>query len=115
MESKAPHVNQKLQLQFNEFKETLEQLSQKIGQLKTDLDEHDVVLNTLKTVPEDRKCFRMIGGALVEKTAGSVVPVLDSKIISMKEAVVSLEKERQRTLKEFEDWQKKTNVKIVKQ
>ncbi|OWB55289.1 hypothetical protein B5S28_g1160 [[Candida] boidinii] len=72
--------NQKLQLQYDEFQQTIEQLSNKISQLQGDVDEHSIVIETLNNVPKDRKCFRMIGGALVEKTSGEVAPVLETNL-----------------------------------
>ncbi len=36
-----------------------------------------LVLETLKDVDKDRKCFRMIGGVLVERTVNEVVPALE--------------------------------------
>ena len=36
-----------------------------------------IVLETLKGVDPDRKCFRMVGGVLVERTVKEVVPALE--------------------------------------
>lgn len=36
------------------------------------------VIETLRTVPAERRAFRMIGEVLVEKTAGTVLPELES-------------------------------------
>ena len=36
-----------------------------------------LVIETLKEVEKDRKCFRMIGGVLVERTVNEVLPALE--------------------------------------
>jgi chaperonin cofactor prefoldin len=35
-----------------------------------------LVIDTLKDVAPDRKCFRMVGGVLVERTVKDVLPAL---------------------------------------
>ena len=35
-----------------------------------------IVIETLKDMESDRKCFRMVGGVLVEHTVDGVVPAL---------------------------------------
>jgi hypothetical protein len=35
------------------------------------------VIETLKEVDKDRKCFRMVGGVLVERTVNEVLPALE--------------------------------------
>jgi len=37
-----------------------------------------LVLKTLEGVDQDRRCFRMIGGVLVERKVGEIVPALTS-------------------------------------
>ncbi|OWB49318.1 hypothetical protein B5S27_g858 [[Candida] boidinii] len=81
--------NQKLQLQYDQFQQTIEQLSNKISQLQGDVDEHSIVIETLNNVPKDRKCFRMIGGALVEKTSGEVAPVLETNLKNVSTTTLS--------------------------
>ena len=35
-----------------------------------------IVLEALKDVPAERRCFRMVGGVLVERTVKDVTPAL---------------------------------------
>jgi len=66
------------------------QLVEKLTDLESQNDEHTVVLqrsvtsidrssdiDSLQPMPRDRKCFRMIGGTLVERTVGEVIPALE--------------------------------------
>lgn len=53
-------------------------LASKLNTLEIDLNEHKVVIDQLKTVDPDRKCFRMIGGILTERTVKEVLPILIS-------------------------------------
>ncbi|CAE6420465.1 unnamed protein product [Rhizoctonia solani] len=73
-------TDQEIQARFSRFQNDLQQLAQKIGELESEAEEHDLVLTTLsepyKNEP-DRKCFRMIGGVLVERTVKDVVPSLE--------------------------------------
>ena len=39
---------------------------------------YSVVIETLKTVDKDRKCFRMVGGILSERTVKDVLPALEN-------------------------------------
>ena len=35
-----------------------------------------LVIATLKDIPADRRCFRMMGGVLIERTVNEVLPVM---------------------------------------
>ena len=37
---------------------------------------YSIVVDTLKGIDPDRKCFRMVGGVLVERTVKDVLPAL---------------------------------------
>ena len=43
-----------------------------------------VVIETLKTVDKDRKCFRMVGGILSERTVKDVLPKLENNRIQVR-------------------------------
>lgn len=41
-------------------------------------------------MPADRKCFRMIGGTLVERTVGEVIPALEETQTGVRDAYLRL-------------------------
>ncbi|EDO01944.1 hypothetical protein SS1G_04419 [Sclerotinia sclerotiorum 1980 UF-70] len=51
---------QELQNQYTSYKNGLQQIASKIGDVETEAEEHKLVLETLEPLPGDRKCFRMI-------------------------------------------------------
>ncbi|EDL47057.1 prefoldin subunit 2 [Plasmodium vivax India VII] len=67
----------------NEAKSTYEQIEKdrvqlvsKIEELYQDVVEHKLVLEALENVPADRRCYRMVGEILVERTVGEIKPAL---------------------------------------
>ena len=58
------------------MKQELAAIATKIGDLELERDEHQLVLDTISKMDEDRKCFRLIGGVLVERTVKDVHPAV---------------------------------------
>lgn len=102
-------------MKYNQYQSTINEISAKITQLKSDQDEHNIVLETLSSTPDDRKCFRMVGGALVEKTVGETKPVLNLKLENISKTIVSLNDELKKVIEEFEKWKIEKKIKIIKQ
>ncbi|XP_031554899.1 prefoldin subunit 2-like [Actinia tenebrosa] len=63
--------------QFNQLRQEYTNILNKIHELEMDQNEHSVVIQALQNVNSSRKCFRMIGGVLVERTVGDVLPALE--------------------------------------
>lgn len=90
-----------------------------------------LVLETLIPLPEDRKCFRMINGVLVERTVKDVVPALQTNADGLRKVLDDLVKQYKSKQDELEKWkvcevisgptiaqpnchlQKKNNVQVV--
>ncbi|KAK4237147.1 putative prefoldin subunit 2 [Achaetomium macrosporum] len=104
---------QDLQVQYTTFKNTLQQLAQKIGDVEQEAEEHKLVLETLEPLPGDRKCFRMINGVLVERTVKDVVPALRTNAEGLKKVLDDLVKQYKTKQDELEKWKKKNNVQVV--
>ncbi|KAK9473150.1 Prefoldin beta-like protein [Dipodascopsis tothii] len=104
-----------LQAQYNTFKSTLQQLAQKIGELEGDCDEHRLVLETLKPLDPERKCFRMIGGVLVERTVKDVVPALETNAKGVQTVLDQFMADYKKTEDAMKKWQKENKVQIVQQ
>lgn len=74
-----------------------------------------LVLETLTPLPEDRKCFRMINGVLVERTVKDVVPALKTNSEGLKKVLEDLVKQYNKQQTEMEKWKKKNNIQVVQQ
>jgi len=67
----APPTTQEIQQNYNRLQNDLQTLASKIGELEQEAEEHGLVLSTLDEAlaeEPDRKCFRLVGGVLVERT-----------------------------------------------
>ncbi|KAJ9157516.1 hypothetical protein NKR23_g681 [Pleurostoma richardsiae] len=109
----AAKKQQDLQLQYTTYKNTLQQIAQKIGDVEQEAEEHKLVLDTLDPLPGDRKCFRMINGVLVERTVTDVVPALKTNAEGLKKVLEDLVKQYTTKQDELEKWKKKNNVQVV--
>merc|ERR1712179_304779 len=86
--------NQEVIIQgFNALRNEQRSIASKTNELQQDLNEHKIVIETLDGVSGDRKCFRMVGGVLVERTVKEVVPALINNRDKMAKLIESLEKQ----------------------
>ncbi|KAL1680743.1 Prefoldin subunit-domain-containing protein [Schizophyllum commune] len=106
--SKVPPLSdQEIQQNYTRMQNELQSIAQKIGELETEADEHALVLNSLTdTLAEepDRKCFRLIGGVLVERTVKDVVPALKlnhDNIVSAIKTLADQYKTKEQTFDSF--------------
>ncbi|KAF2201448.1 Prefoldin beta-like protein [Delitschia confertaspora ATCC 74209] len=111
----AVKKQQELQNTYSTYKNTLQTIASKIGDIEQETEEHKLVLETLEPLPGDRKCFRMINGVLVERTVKDVVPVLKTNSEGLKKAMEELVKQYKSKQDEMEKWKKKNNIQVVQQ
>ena len=58
----------------------MQALGDKITEMEMDADEHKLVLAALSPLPPTRRCWRRIGGVLVESTVEQTLPVLHANL-----------------------------------
>lgn len=61
-------------------------------------------METLTPLPEERKCFRMINGVLVERTVKDVIPALQTNSEGLKKVLEELMKSYRSKNVEMENW-----------
>ena len=71
---------QEIVAHFHKLREDQRLLVQKCSEIEGEEHEYNVVIQTLDGVDEKRVCFRLIGGVLVERTVGDVVPALKTQV-----------------------------------
>lgn len=71
-----------------------------------------MVIETLKTVNEDRKCYRMIGGVLCERTVKDVLPELENNKEQLTKVIEAITDQLTKKGSEINDYKEKHNIKI---
>lgn len=84
----------------------------KISELEQDLNEHKIVIETLQDVSPDRKCFRMVGGVLVERTVNEVLPALTNNRDQLTKVIDSLNEKLVSKGKEVNEYKEKHGIRI---
>ncbi|KAJ0422460.1 Prefoldin beta-like protein [Aspergillus carlsbadensis] len=104
---------QELQAQYTNYKNTLQQLAQKIGEIEQEAEEHKLVIDTLEPLPRERTCFRMVNGVLVERTVDNVLPSLKTNADGLRQVLEEMLKQYKSKQTEMDNWKKKNNIQVV--
>ncbi|KAI0650519.1 Prefoldin beta-like protein [Trametes meyenii] len=102
-----------LQQQYNRYQSELQTLASKIGELEQEAEEHNLVLTTLDEAlaeEPDRKCFRLVGGVLVERTVKDVVPALKTNRDGIQKVITSLVEQYKGKDEDFENFKREYNI-----
>lgn len=78
---------------FQSLRQEQRQLANKITELELDLNEHKIVVETLKQVSGSRKCFRMVGGVLAERTVEDILPELEATQLQLPRVLATLQEQ----------------------
>merc|ERR1711904_469481 len=65
----------------------------KVSELEQEVNEHTLVLKAFEKVEPTRRCFRMIGGVLCERTVAEVKPAVESNREKIQQAMKQLEEQ----------------------
>ncbi|KAF9993332.1 hypothetical protein BGZ65_011165 [Modicella reniformis] len=104
--------DQELTQTYNTMRSELNQLAQKIGELETEADEHTLVIDTISPLDSDRKCFRLVGGVLVERTVNEVLPALKTNQEGIKTVTTQLVQRYKSKEDELLAFQKRYNITV---
>ncbi|KAI5293327.1 hypothetical protein KEM52_005644 [Ascosphaera acerosa] len=106
---------QELQAQYQAYKNSLQQLAQKVGEIEYEAEEHKLVITSLEPLPKDRKCFRLMNGVLVERTVADVLPSLQTNHDGLRQVLEDLLKQYKQKQVDMEKWKKDNNIQVVQQ
>ncbi|PVU97734.1 hypothetical protein BB561_000372 [Smittium simulii] len=95
---------------FNRFKQELQDLATKAGELELDIEEHKLVIETMEPLEPSRTCFRLINGILVERSVKEVLPALKANKDGITKVIAMLMEQYKKKEIDFQEFQKKHNI-----
>eukprot|EP00884_Botryococcus_braunii_P001314 jgi/Botrbrau1/11183/Bobra.0214s0009.1 len=97
---------------FSELRREAQELSGRVSELSGDLQEHELVIKNLEPVDRDRRCYRLVGDVLVERTVRDVLPIVIDTAGQLKKAVAHLRKELVAKRTELMEFQAKYKIRV---
>ncbi|KAF4619504.1 hypothetical protein D9613_005279 [Agrocybe pediades] len=110
--------DQEIQQTYIRLQNELQALARKIGELESEADEHSLVLTTLDEAlaeDPDRKCFRLVGGVLVERTVKDVNPALRTNRDGILKVMSTLAEQYKTKEKDLDAFKREYNIRPVQQ
>eukprot|EP00262_Sarcandra_glabra_P016311 TRINITY_DN527_c0_g1_i1.p1 TRINITY_DN527_c0_g1~~TRINITY_DN527_c0_g1_i1.p1 ORF type:complete len:150 (+),score=27.28 TRINITY_DN527_c0_g1_i1:108-557(+) len=90
----------------------LNQLYSKITELDMEVSEHSLVIGAIQPLDPSRRCYRMIGGVLVERTIKEVLPAVQRNKEGLEEVIARLNEALEKKKKEIAEFEAKYKIKI---
>ncbi|KAJ6755374.1 PREFOLDIN SUBUNIT 2 [Salix purpurea] len=104
---KEPINEQGVVNMYNAMRTELNQIYSKTTELEMDASEHSLVINAIQPLDQSRRCYRMIGGVLVERTVKEVLPAVQRNKEGIEEVIARLNEAAEKKKREIADFEDK--------
>lgn len=112
-ESKSDSKNeQQIVLGFQELRQECGMIHDKIQELEAEEMEHELVCKALEAMDGKRRCHRLIGDVLVERTVEEVLPAVVRNREGLKQAIETLKSQLHQKEKDLAEYQNKYKIRV---
>ncbi|KAL5712613.1 Prefoldin subunit 2 [Ranunculus cassubicifolius] len=99
---------------YNVMRNNISELHGKITELEMEVGEHSLVIAAIQPLDPSRRCYRMIGGVLVERTINEVLPAVKRNKEGLEEVISRMNEALEKKKKEMVDFEAKYKIRIRK-
>mmetsp|Transcript_7056 Transcript_7056/g.18418 ORF Transcript_7056/g.18418 Transcript_7056/m.18418 type:complete len:143 (+) Transcript_7056:153-581(+) len=110
--AREPQTQQEVLQVFQAMRNEIGQMGEKINELDNEMSEHELVLAALEPMDKSRKCFRLIGSVLVERTVAEVMPAVNNNKEQLAQVIAKLEEQRELKNTELSAFQTKYKIRV---
>lgn len=95
---------------YMELQNELQNLFAKLQELEGEKSEHNMVVSTLEPLEASRRCYRLVGNVLVERTVKEVLPAVTANRDNLEQIVKSLSEQFEKKKRELAEFQSKYKI-----
>ncbi|KAG7206136.1 hypothetical protein KM043_003528 [Ampulex compressa] len=110
--AKSGKSNEEILAEFQTLRNEQRMMANKLSEMEMELNEHKIVIDTLMNVDPKRKCYRMIGGVLCERTVEDVMPALVSNKEQLTKVIDTLNDQLTKKGIEVNEFKDRHNIRI---
>lgn len=103
--SSEPKNEQEIIARFQEMRQQVAETISKIADLEAEAAEHELVIKTLRPMETDRKCYRLVGDVLVQRTVAETLPAVERNKAGLDDILSKLRQQQERMQKQLEEFQ----------
>ncbi|KAK6918340.1 Prefoldin beta-like [Dillenia turbinata] len=113
-DGKEPVNEQMIANMYASMRSEINQIYSKITELEMEVSEHSLVIGAIQPLDPSRRCYRMIGGVLVERTIKEVLPAVQRNKEGLEEVISRLNEALEKKKTEVAEFEAKYKVRIRK-
>ena len=99
---------------YNNMRQVIQDMTNKINELDAERNEHALVVKNLTPLDPNRRCYRSIGGVLVERTVKEVLPIVQNNLNKINEWIKQRTEKLREKEKECDEFRVKYNIGLGK-
>jgi len=103
---------QRIVNQYKGMRAQISELANKISELDSDRNEHALVVRAITGLDGNRRCYRSIGGVLVERTVKEVLPAVENNLKQITDLITQLSDQLKEKEKECDEFREKFNIRM---
>lgn len=104
---------QEVVARFQEMRQSISTLFSKLSDIEQEAQEHDLVIKQLQPMDKSRKCYRMIGDVLVERTVAETLPAVMRNREGLESVMKQLQTQLEAQQKALAEFQQKYKIRIM--
>ncbi|URE34988.1 hypothetical protein MUK42_16448 [Musa troglodytarum] len=113
-DSREPGNEQIILNTYASMRSEINQIYSKITELEMEVSEHSLVIGAIQPLDPSRRCYRMTGGVLVERTIKEVLPAVQRNKEGLEEVIARLNEALENKKKEISEFELKYKIKTKK-
>eukprot|EP01092_Planopodium_desertum_P006893 TRINITY_DN28203_c0_g1_i2.p1 TRINITY_DN28203_c0_g1~~TRINITY_DN28203_c0_g1_i2.p1 ORF type:complete len:178 (-),score=17.67 TRINITY_DN28203_c0_g1_i2:107-601(-) len=107
---KARMEQQQIARTYEYLQAEYQAIAERIGELDSDRHSHSLVVTAIKDMDPKRRCFRMVGDVLVERTVEEVLPAVKENMKGIEELIERFTDQLTEKEKQIADFQSKFGI-----
>ncbi|XP_057957481.1 prefoldin subunit 2 [Malania oleifera] len=111
---KEPMNEQAVANLYGAMRAELNQIYSKITELEMEVSEHSLVMGAIQPLDPSRRCYRMIGGVLVERNIKEVLPAVQRNKEGLEEVIARLNEALEKKKKDIAEFEAKYKIRMRK-
>ncbi|KAF3336288.1 prefoldin subunit 2 [Carex littledalei] len=97
---------------YASMRSEINQIYSKITELEMEVNEHNLVMGAIEPLDPTRRCYRMVGSVLVERTVKEVLPAVKRNREGIEEVIARLNEALEKKKKELTEFELMYKIRI---